>query len=89
MEASNWYRRFVWHSATAPLDTELRFLASHVRGAEQDAGGVKVVVSADNVSVYSAPAMVVRSLPLSSCCLEHGRAERNGYTLVQNLKEWK
>lgn len=42
--------------------------ASHAHEAEQDAGGVKVVVSADNVSVYS-------ESTLSSGCPEHGRAE--------------
>jgi hypothetical protein len=56
--------------------------ASHAHEAEQDAGGVKVVVSADNVSAYS-------ESTLSSGCPEHGRAERNGYTLIQALKEWK
>jgi hypothetical protein len=49
-----------------PPDAELRFLASYVHEAEQDAGGVKMVVSADNVSVCSAPAMVVRSLPFQA-----------------------
>jgi hypothetical protein len=37
---------------SSPLATET-MPASHAHEAEQDAGGVKVVVSADNVSVYS------------------------------------
>lgn len=52
---------------SSPLATET-MPASHAHEAEQDAGGVKVVVSADNVSVYS-------ESTLSSGCPEHGRAE--------------
>ena len=53
--------------SSSPLTTET-MPVSYVHEAEQDAGGVKVVVSADNVSVYS-------ESTLSSGCPEHGRAE--------------
>ena len=62
-------------------------LASYVHEAEQVAGGVKVVVSADNVSVFHACGCLESTL--SSGCPEHGRAERNGYTFIQDLKELK
>jgi hypothetical protein len=63
--------------STSPLATET-MPALYVHGAEQDAGGVKVVVSVDNVSEYSAPAVVQSTVE-----------QKEMVTLIQGSKEWK
>jgi hypothetical protein len=72
--------------SSSPLATET-MPASYVHEAEQVAGRVKVVVSADSVPVFHARGSSESTL--SSGCPEHGRAERNGYTPIQDMKERK
>lgn len=71
-----------------PPDTELRFSASYVHEAEHEAGGVKVVVSADKVSVYAAPAMVAQRLPFQAV-VQNTVERKEMVTFIEDLKEWR